>query len=59
MEVPAFILGIIIGAVALGTINFYDTERGIAAQELITQCEISLPRDQHCVLVAVKENQDG
>ena len=51
----ALMMGMIIGMLIGKFLLRNAVSLSIEAREVIAQCEIELPRDQHCVLTAVVE----
>ena len=55
-----FIGGLGLGLIAMLSILgiaglFSDATIGINAKRLVEACEVSIPRDQHCKIIAVRE----
>jgi hypothetical protein len=54
----ALIFGIIIGIVMMCLINAFPFTDSAKYREAIKECEKSLPRDQHCVVVGLPVSKD-
>lgn len=50
-----FMLGFLVGAWMLGIYIAVSGNNSAMAKTAITECEIELPRNQHCVLTAIPE----
>lgn len=56
-------MGVIFGmllfiSVVMGAYNYAKWEIETTPNPLIAECEKSLPRDRHCVLIAIEENKE-
>jgi hypothetical protein len=59
ISIGALFIGFILGAIIAGWITIAVVKNpGKQIKEVITQCELSLPRTEHCVLTAVPAGKE-
>ena len=56
-ETICFVIGYILGAVFVAFLVSDEVKEAKEVYQLLAECEVSLPRDQHCKLVAVREEE--